>query len=111
MSELLRRYLQTRRSLGEPPLELPGRDRAGVVRAVRSLDRALESGGREGAVTGGGADASAPDGAEGSTPGADGLDPDRLSRKATAEEIEAIPDLDTLREVAESCVQIGRAHV
>lgn len=105
MSELLRRYLQTRRSLGEPPLELPGRDRAGVVRAVRSLDRAVEADGPREAVSGGGGETPAPGGGDEGPASGDVLDPDRLSREGTAEEIEAIPDLVTLREVAESCVR------
>ncbi len=103
MSELLRRYLQTRRSLGEPPLELPGRDRAGVVRAVRRLDRAIEGRTAEGAVSRGGDGEATAAGGGGSAPGASDLE--RLSREASAEEIEALPDLETLREVAESCVR------
>lgn len=97
MSELLRRYLQTRRSLGEPPLELPDRNRAGLVRAVRRLDRAVERGGASDGVT-------PPGGDEGGDGSAD-RDLERLSREGTAEEIEALPDLQTLRQVAESCVR------
>lgn len=101
MSELLRRYLQTRRSLGEPPLELPGRDRSGLVRAIRRLDRAVEADGREGGMT-----AEPPDEA-GRERGPNDAGPDvsRLSREGTAAEIEALPDLDSLRAVAESCVR------
>mgnify|MGYP006280268565 CR=1 FL=1 len=97
MSELVRRYLQTRRSLGEPALELPDRNRAEVVRALRRLDRAVERGGAGDDVTdaGGGAGENA-----GGSP-----DLERLSREATAEEIEALPDLESLRRVSESCVR------
>lgn len=107
MSELLRRYLQTRRSLGEPPLELPDRGRGDLVRSIRRLDRALESGGEGGAVTA----------ADGETEGGTQTDRDlsRLSREGTADEIESLPDLETLREVAESCVRCplheGRTNV
>lgn len=41
-SELLRRYLQTRRSLGEPEILLPGRDRKEALAAVRRLARSLD---------------------------------------------------------------------
>jgi len=97
VSELLRRYLQTRRSLEEPPIELPGRTRAEVVRAIRRLDRAVERGGRADDVTRSDEEA----GAE----GGEVTDLERLSREGTAQEIEALPDLDSLREVAESCVR------
>lgn len=100
MSDLLRRYLQTRRSLGEPPLELPDRDRRGTVRAIRRLDRAVEQGGGEEAVTGSEADGAPPDLTDPSD-----RQLNRLSREATAEEIRSLPDLATLREVAESCVR------
>lgn len=97
MSELVRRYLQTRRSLDDPPLELPGRSRPEVVRAVRRLDRAVDSGGPA-------EDVSAGRGEDGE---GDGGAPElaRLSREGTAGEIEALPDLASLREVAESCVR------
>ncbi|MFB6368440.1 MAG: hypothetical protein ABEJ00_02395, partial [Gemmatimonadota bacterium] len=76
------------------------RDRRGTVRAIRRLGRALERGGGEEAVSG-----SAEDGTS-----VDWSDPSdrqlsRLSREATAEEIRSLPDLETLREVAESCVR------
>lgn len=98
MSELLRRYLQTRRSLGEPPLEVPGLERSELVRAFRRLDGAVEQGG----VNGGDAASSRPSAADGGTAQAE---VERLAREATADEIAAIADLETLRTVAESCVR------
>lgn len=96
MSELLRRYLQTRRSMGEPPLELPDRNRSDLVRAIRRLDRAVEARETGEAVID-------DDGGDGTGPG--DRDLARLSRDATAGEIEGLPDLETLRVVAESCVR------
>lgn len=98
MSDLLRRYLQSRRWLGDPPVELSGHDRRELLWSVRRLDRAIEAGRETGAMT---------DGAEAADRTGAGGDPDldRLSREGTAEEIEALADLDTLREVAESCVR------
>lgn len=98
MSELVRRYLQTRRSLGEPPLETPELDRAELVRSFRRLGRAAEAG-----------DVTPAGEAEPASPAGAGAPPDgelsRLSREGTADEIAGLPDLVTLREVAESCVR------
>ncbi|HKK28235.1 MAG TPA: uracil-DNA glycosylase [Gemmatimonadota bacterium] len=127
--EALRRYLQTRRSLGEPEVVFPALDR----RAARRMTRRLVIGGvlapvRE-AEAGQGGGRAAPSAASaapepaaasekapaaGSDPGAGepaaeaspSLSEDeigRLAREGTGEEIRQVPDLASLRRVVEAC--------
>jgi DNA polymerase len=109
--ELFRRYLQTRVSLGEPETVLPGMSRREAKRMARRLavrgpetlsalagaDKAAGAGGEDDAGvragTGGGAASPAPEEIE------------RLAREGTADEISRLPDLETLRSVAEKCTR------
>lgn len=98
VDEVLRRYLQTRRSLGEPELVFPTLDR----REARVLTRTLAARGMA---------RPAPARASGCSPiaeaaGAAALDEAevrRLAREASADEIRSLPDLESLRRVVEIC--------
>lgn len=114
--EVFRRYLQTRRSMGEPEVVLRGMTRRGARRAARRVAvrgrealAPLADGAAEprpsadaGEVPAAGADA---DGDGGSPPVGDGDELGRLAREGTAGEIVDLPDLGTLRAVAEQCVR------
>lgn len=97
VGELLRRYLQNRADLGDPALIFGGLDRAEAIRRVDRLARA--------AIPTPATAAAAPvlEGTE------------RLARSATADEILALPDLSSVRTVAESCRRCSlhetRTHV
>lgn len=118
--ELVRRYLQTRLSLGEPEVVMSGLSRrearrlarrAGLrgpdalsVLAARAGGSAVEEGGPEAEgepATG----TAAPKPEGGAGPGPSGEELERLAREGTAEEIAEIPDLGTLGEVAGGCVR------
>lgn len=116
LERLLRGYLRTRRSLEDPALILPGRDRRETIQAVR---RALEAPGARPPAGDGGRDVSRgttsdrptssdlppePPALEGG-PELDQEERERLSREATAGEIRSLPDLPTLESVAASCVR------
>lgn len=116
--ELFRRYLQTRVSLGEPETVLPGMNRREARRMARRLSLrgpgalaglagpeaagAAEDAG--GAARGGPGEAGAGGGSDGGA-GPMPAEAERLAREGTAEEISALPDLETLRTVAESCTR------
>ena len=129
--ELFRRYLQARISLGEPEVILPEIDRRLARRLARRAgrtglpgltpsDHAAATGGAEGASAGpeggpppgdGGAPADGGGGGRADGPETEAArEPDlsteeieRLGREATAEEIAELPDMATLRAVAERC--------
>lgn len=120
--DLFRRYLQTRVSLGEPELVLSELDRREARRrartaAIRGAESLApmpgEAGSRpatapgEAGEAGGGPGEDAP--ATSSGPPDRGptakMDVERLSREGEAGEIAEIPDLETLRAVAEGCVR------
>jgi DNA polymerase len=137
--DLFRRYLQTRISLGEPELVLPGLDRREARRRARKaairgaesfapLAPGEEPGAPAPSAPAGDGGAGAPadegeghDGAAGRTGGTDspareetppaaadpdpGVDVERLAREGDAEEISEIPDMTTLRAVAERCTR------
>lgn len=120
-AELFRRFLQTRLSMAEPEVVLPGMSRRDARRAARRAalegDRALAlaAGGR-GEGTGDPDEGGAPGGARTST--ADGLadaEIRRLAREGTASEIDGVGDFATLRAVAERCTRCplheGRQNV
>ena len=92
--EPLRRYLQTRISLGEPPLILPGLTRREALTAVRARPRMGPS--------------------TGSATGRHDPELARLAREGTADRIREL-DFEELREVALGCVRCalheGRQHV
>lgn len=91
MDESLRRYLQSRISLGEPEIVFRQLDRPTALRRVKRLAR-------DGPET-----RRTPDGSAGaSLPAAE---VERLSREATREEILDLSDMATLAEVAEDCVR------
>lgn len=104
--ELFRRYLQTRASLGEPEVVLPGltrrearrRARKAAVRGPGALSGLAAGRSRDPESSSSGAG----DGGTGS-PGLPGEEVRRLAREGTAEEIAGIPDLDALRSVVERC--------
>lgn len=113
--ELFRRYLQTRRSLGEPELVLDGLSR----RQARRCARRAALGDQDALAALAGSDPGDADAAAGASGREDGPAersradavalPDeevgRLAREGTAAEIAEIPDLETLRAVAERCVR------
>ena len=128
--ELFRRYLQTRISLGESEVILPEIDRRRARRLARRVgrtglsgltppDRAAAADEAEGAPddpggsgrSPGGAPADGDGGRRAGGPGTDAAgepgpsteEIERLGREATAEEIAELPDMATLRAVAERC--------
>jgi len=126
VDESLRRYLQTRISLGEPELVFPALRRTDARRLARDFDAApvalrpgptaTDAGSTGSATSGPDAPAAgiaeAPPVAGGDRRGpardaaARALAPDqvtRLGREATAEEIRSLPDLESLRRVVEAC--------
>jgi DNA polymerase len=111
LERLLRGYLRTRRSLEDPALILPGRNRRETIEAVRrALEapayRAPEGDGERDVSRGTTSDLPPePPPLEDGAPELDQEERDRLSREATAEEIRALPDLPTLESVAASCVR------
>jgi len=108
--EALRRYLQTRRSLGEPEVVFRGLDRRGARRMTRRLaiegvlgpareaEAAREAGEAEAAATAGVPAAASP-----AAPSLSDDEIARLAREGTGEEIRKVPDLAGLRRVVESC--------
>lgn len=131
-SELLRRYLQTRRELREPEILLPDRDRRRAIAALRRLARALESGETDGPEVERGR-TEAEERSRGDEPVSpsrrpskrskkrEGLPPEppllegepalpgeeiaRLREDATSEELGELADLVTLRAVADGCTR------
>ncbi len=79
VGRLWRRYLRTRVELGDPELLLPGLSRGDALRLGRKL-------------------------ADGAVSSAE-PEPARLGREATAEDVAALEPLDSVRDVAESCVR------
>lgn len=128
MGDEFRRYLQTRISLDDPPVVLPGLDRRRarhLARRLAALDPAElrpEGGGEPGEAPGE-ARGEPPGGSPGPRERAGGGDPgsgpaaergqaslpseqvERLAREATAEEIAELPDMESLRAVAEACTR------
>lgn len=104
MRELLRRYLQARLELEEPELLLPRLSRAQALEGVRGIaaGRTVQrpAGGEVPGASGATANGPATDGAR-----IGPADVERLAREGTAAEIEALPDLDAVRAVAERCVR------
>ncbi len=115
--EVFRRFLQTRLSMGEPEVVLSEMTRREARRAARRASvRGIEAlaprpdGGEE---VGAGDDAPAESPgrapAAGGAPGTDAAgaaaEIERLAREGTADEIVDLPDLETLRAVAERCVR------
>jgi len=116
VDETLRRYLQTRISLGEPELVFGRLERT----EARRLAHRFEAGRLRPSPTARAGPSSAPDPApdvsdrasipDGAGAGAGSprraLDPEevqRLARKGTAEEIDRVPDLVSLRDIVEAC--------
>ncbi len=102
MEELFRRYLQDRISLGEPEVILPGLAR----RRARRLARKASYRGLPG-LSGAHLEEDEEDGSPGPAASGEPALPeeelDRLGREAEPEEIAGLPDLATLRAVAERC--------
>lgn len=124
MSDLLRRYLQTRVALDEPPLVLSDASRREAVEGFRELARALDRGDRPLAPErparsdprggAGGQEARGGDRRVSGEPPQPGRgeptelsaeELERLAREATGEEIRDLPGFASLRTVAESCVR------
>lgn len=95
MDELFRRYLQTRVSLGEPPLVFRGLDRREARTAVRRIAS-------RGVASVGGGESADREAAAGRVRLPEG-EIERLAREGADEEIEGIADLGTLRAVVERC--------
>lgn len=91
MDESLRRYLQSRISLGEPEIVFRDLDRRTARRRVRRLAR-------HGPVA-----RRSPSASRG--PSVPAEEVERLSRQGTREEILDLPDMATLADVAEGCVR------
>lgn len=81
--EALRSYLKGREALGDPELFLSSGNRRETLEQVRNAGSGLAGG-------------------EGT-----GLDAAALARKGSREDILGIPDMDSLREVAEACTRCG----
>lgn len=117
VSELFRRYLQTRISLGEPEAVLPELERPRARRLARraglsdlsGLSAGASAGSDDGGPAGSGDDASSlpdrPGPAASGDPSLPAEEIDRLGREATADEIDELADLATLRAVAERCTR------
>lgn len=108
--EPLRRYLEARIALGEPPVILPSLSRGEALEAVAGRGREVAAATPPGeAAPRARAEPAAPEDSEPSTP-----ELARLAREATAECIREL-DFDELREVALACrrcaLHEGRQHV
>jgi DNA polymerase len=111
VSELFRRYLQTRISLGEPEAVLPELERPRARHLARRAARSGLSGLADASAGASDSDddvSSLPDPpgpAASGEPDLPAEEIDRLGREATADEIGELADLATLREVAERCTR------
>ena len=111
VGELFRRYLQGRVSLDEPALILPRLDRRRARRLARRVSYrglpGLAAESEDGREDRSGADAAEEENAPGAAASGEPALPleelDRLGREAGVEEIGELPDMATLRAVAERC--------
>jgi len=107
VKDLLRRYLQERVERGEPDLFLPRLSRPAALRLTRDVARGEIRRPREA-----GGEDSEPVPSHAALPAAEIV---RLGREGTGEEIRSVPDLTTLRAVAETCTRCplhdARSHV